>query len=250
MTFFVSLFLLKQAYSFSIKQLILKSFVKQCKEEVDHLIEKNIFKKTENGILYGIIHPEKDLYPNEIILFVGGRNSIKFNYQFCKHNFQISPMKMCFFQYEGYYQSGSKEFSHESYQNSIDEIYNLLSKDYTVNIVAYSLGTSGAYKINNENNICLIAPLDSLHKASYFLYPDRNEFNFENIIKERMYHPNVHIYFFVNDYLISMERIPTILKNVNHKITYVDGEHQHVFREKQSQTILGDYLKKIEKFHI
>jgi hypothetical protein len=144
----------KLSHIFTIKD-VLNKFINHDRLKIDHKINDGNLKYThQDNILYYLKEPLKNNYHNNIILFIGGRNSIIPNIDFANRLSNHLSIPVATFQYSGLYKSGyDEDLSYSSYMKSIDVVYNLLSSKYNVHLVAYSLGCYGSYCINKKNSI-------------------------------------------------------------------------------------------------
>lgn len=168
------------------ENMVLNLFFNQNEKEIDRLIEAGILKITDNtNILYTEIKPSINNYPGKAILFIGGRNNITINIDFCKRLSEYLGITIFTFQYSGYYKSGiHNELSHDSYLHSINELYEFVTKTHDTYIVAYSIGCYGAYHFNKKDKIFLISPFSSLQKTIRDCIKIDN-FNLSKLIKEK-----------------------------------------------------------------
>lgn len=170
---------------------VLNIFISDNKRLVDMLIKNGDLKSTEESkILYSEIIPSINNYPGKAIFFVGGRNDVHTNWDFCKRLSDFLGIVIVTFQYSGYYKSGcyyhndKSKMTEESYLQSIKEIYKIVNEKYDTYIIAYSLGCYGAYLFNERDRIFLISPFYSLQKTIRDSISIKN-FNLGNLIKEK-----------------------------------------------------------------
>lgn len=176
---------------------ILNMFIESHKSIIDGYIEKRLVSYTPNNIMYRIHKPEKRIYHNKKILFVGGRNSIKINSEFSERICNNIGIEVICFQYDGYYGSGySNCLSKESYDRSIEEMYNTFSCDTELYVIGYSLGCFGAYRVNKRKSIFLISPFYSLEKSiRNIIHIDHFDLNKE-LEKKRTEEVIIHTFLF------------------------------------------------------
>lgn len=146
---------------------VLNIYFDQGEKETNKLIENGDLKTTDGtNILYYESIPKTNNYPGKCILFIGGRNNINANVDFCKRLSDYMKVTVITFQYAGYYKSGNDSgLTHESYLETINIVYNMSIKKYDTYIVGYSIGCYGSYLINEKQSIFLISPFYSLQKS-------------------------------------------------------------------------------------
>lgn len=152
-------------------------------EEIDELIEKGIFKVHSNGLLYGLIEPEVDDYPDSCILMCYGAGTVYNSLLSLTDNFDIKDgknrylnVKIFVFQYFGKYKSIFKVPSptkdsgctkdhlsfgqmgvnveltgNDDYELSIQTSLEIIKATGVTNIrtIGYSFGCYGAAKYSN-----------------------------------------------------------------------------------------------------
>lgn len=139
--------------------LITKFIVDICvnsnKEEIDKLIDNNIFKINDSGLLYSIYEPEYDEFPNKTVVFFNGLTSIHYLYElFFK---KMKPnYKILIFQNLGRYKSKQNNITLsnevENYEKTIIVVKNLINELSIKNpiFIGNCYGTYGTIKISNE----------------------------------------------------------------------------------------------------
>lgn len=204
---------------------VLNSFVDKNEKIIDKLIENGDLKQIEeSNILYLENKPSFDKYPGKCILFIGGRNSIQTNIQFCERLSEYLGITIITFQYSGYYRSGSCDFlSNESYLDTINMMYKLAKSKYDVYIIGYSLGCYGSYLINEKNRVFLISPFFSLEKVVRGTVKIDN-FNLGKLL-EKKHIDEVLVHGFYGDFVTPIYDFTGGFKKPNVIIKYRFGNH-------------------------
>lgn len=209
---------------------VLNIFMSDNKKKIDKLIEKGDLKITgKNKILYSEILPSTNKYQNKAIFFVGGRNDVYTNYDFCKRLSEYLGIVVITFQYSGYYKSGcyysdaNSGLSEESYLQSIREIYDYTCEKYDTYVIGYSLGCYGSYFFNKRDHIFLISPFYSLQKAIRDTIKIKN-FNLAELIEEKQ-KISITIHAFYNDLINPISDLVGPFDSKNVKIVKHWGNH-------------------------
>lgn len=178
---------------------ILNMFIESHKDIIDGYIERNLISYSPvNKIMYRIHEPQKRIYNNKKILFIGGRNSIKINSDFSERLCNNLGIDVICFQYDGYYKSGKSNcLTKQSYDTSVEEIYNMFYKNTELYVIGYSMGCFGAYRVNKRKSIFLISPFYSLERAIRNVVPF-DHFDLNKELKEK-YTDEVIIHTFLFD---------------------------------------------------
>lgn len=209
---------------FNTKYILNDVMLKQ-EDAIDNLIHNQLVEFTdEDEIIYKLFTPLIDNYPSKTILFIGGRNNFMINYNFCKMVCENIGIKIICFQYEGLYKSGKQEYlCHDSYIRSIERIYNKFVNTTDLYIIGYSLGTYGAFYINERNKLMLISPIYSLKKAVHDVI-DINGFCLNSLLPKKP-HISIDIHTFIFDCITFVSDLKDNFLRHNININKYYGHH-------------------------
>lgn len=139
--------------------------------EIDALIDRNILKIHSSGLLYGLIEPEVDDYPDTCILMCYGAGTVYNSLLVVTDDFDLNNdknksinVKVFVFQYFGKYRSESvvKLVHNEDYYRSIEISLDIIKESGITNIktIGHSLGCYGAAKYSTGVS-ALICPFNA-----------------------------------------------------------------------------------------
>lgn len=204
---------------------VLNNFLDQNKANINMRITDGSLKYTrENGILYYLNEPAKNQYQGEIILFIGGRNSIIMNADFSERLSNHLSIPVATFQYGGLYKSGDNNgLSESSYMESTNKIYNMLSSKYNVHLVGYSIGCYGSYCINKKESIFLISPFYSLEETTRHIVHTKS-FNLAEVMEKKPI-KKIYVHSFYGDLINPIWHLKGPFKKPNVILTKHFGNH-------------------------
>lgn len=208
-------------------------------DDIDLLIDNGVLKIHSSGLLYGLIEPEVDDYPDSCILLCYGAGTIYNSLLVVTDNFQMTNGKNIFlnvkvfiFQYFGKYGSKSVKIlsGDEDYHRSIEISFDIIREFGIPNIktIGHSFGCYGAAKYSTGIS-ALICPFNA-NTDTFGICS--SELNCVKTVEQ-----NGHRKFFVlfgsDDDWISEKTISSFEKLENCAVSFYSGDHRitHNYRK-------------------